>query len=580
MDVKDEARRWGIEPGYRDVFGKWHDASPEALRALIQALSHGRDKPLQPHEKVEPLRAFQGEGRHWALAIQLYSLRSARNGGIGDFTDLKQLIEIAAANGAAAIGLNPLHALFPDRPQDASPYAPNSRLFLNVLAVDVAALPEAPREATAARPPDPDLIDYAAVGKRKLAAFRVAYQKFRDRPRTARRDDFEAFRADRGEALLRFSCFVVLREKFAGKPWRDWPAPWNCPDVGALDKFRADNRAACEFHEYMQWNADRQLRDCKETARKAGMAIGLYIDLAVGIHPDGADAWSHQHSVLNGVSVGAPPDELNTSGQDWGLAPFNPASLPDNDFAALRELLRAIMRHAGAIRIDHVLGLNRTFMIPRGMGAQDGTYVRFPFEALLRVIAEESNKARCTVIGEDLGTVPEGFRDTLARFGVWGYRVMLFERDQDGSFRSPETYPAEALAAFNTHDLPTLRGWLTGHDLAVKRRLGLDPGETDEQRREAWDKLRWFIGERAGEYRDDELAAMAKLLGDTPSKLVVVAIEDLLGIADQPNIPGTVEEHPNWRQRLPVSIEALSGKAALRKVGEIFARTGRGRGPV
>jgi 4-alpha-glucanotransferase len=235
------------------------------------------------------------------------------------------------------------------------------------------------------------------------------------------------------------------------------------------------------------------------------------------------------------------------------------------------------MRHAGAIRIDHVLGLNRTYMIPHGMGPQEGTYVRFPFEALLRVIAEESNKARCTVIGEDLGTVPEGFRDTLARFGVWGYRVMLFERDQSGSFRPPETYPAEALAAFNTHDLSTLRAWLTGHDLRVKRGLGLDPGETDEQRREAWHKLRWFIGERAGEYRDDELAAVVKLLGDTPSKLVVISIEDILDIADQPNIPGTVHEHPNWRQRLPVSVEDLSRNPALRKVGEIFAKAGRGR---
>lgn len=577
MDLTDEARRWGIEPGYHDVFGKWHEAGPEALRALIKALSHGRDKPLQSREKIEPLRAFQAEGRHWGLAVQLYSLRSARDGGIGNFTDLKQLIEIAAANGAAAIALNPLHALFPDRPHDASPYAPNSRLFLNVLAVDVAALPEAAREVAARRGRDPDLIDYAAIGKRKLAALRAAYKQFRDRPSEARRNDFEAFRADRGEALLRFSCFEVLREKFAAKPWRDWPAPWDCPDTAALERFRADNREACEFHEYMQWNADRQLRECKETARKAGMAIGLYIDLAVGIHPDGADAWSNQHSVLNGVSVGAPPDELNTSGQDWGLAPFNPASLPDNDFAALRELLRAIMRHAGAIRIDHVLGLNRTYMIPRGMSAQEGTYVRFPFEALLRVIAEESNKARCTVIGEDLGTVPEGFRDTLARFGVWGYRVMLFERDQSGSFKPPETYPAEALAAFNTHDLSTLRGWLTGHDLEVKRKLGLDPGETDEQRREAREKWRWFVGERAGEFRNDEVAALVKLLGDTPSKLVIVSIEDILRIADQPNIPGTVDEHPNWRQRLPVSVEELAGSAALRKVGEIFAKAGRGR---
>ncbi len=579
MDVKNEAQRWGVEPGYHDVFGKWHEASPEALRALIDALSQGRDKPLQIQENAEPLRAFQAEGRHWALAVQLYSLRSQRGGGIGDFTDLKQLIEIAAANGAAAIALNPLHALFADRPQDASPYAPNSRLFLNVLAVDVAALPEAVRDAATPGGRDPDLIDYAAAGKRKLSAFRSAYEKFRSGPSKARRDDFEAFRADRGEALLRFSCFEVLREKFAGKAWRDWPAPWDCPDVAAMEKFRAENHAACEFHEYMQWNADRQLRDCKETARKAGMAIGLYIDLAVGIHPDGADAWSNQHSVLNRVSVGAPPDELNTAGQDWGLAPFNPASLPDNGFAALRALLRAIMRHAGAIRIDHVLGLNRTYMIPWGMGAQHGTYVRFPFEALLRVIAEESNKARCTVIGEDLGTVPEGFRETLARFGIWGYRVMLFERDQSGSFKPPETYPAEALAAFNTHDLSTFRGWLAGHDLKVKRGLGLDPGETDEQRRQAWDKWRWFVGERAGEYRNDDLAAMVKLLGDTPSKLVVVAIEDILNIADQPNIPGTVDEHPNGRQRLPVSVDQLSGSATLRKVGEIFAEAGRGRRP-
>ena len=194
----------------------------------------------------------------------------------------------------------------------------------------------------------------------------------------------------------------MLREKFAGKPWRDWPSPWDCPgrrrrwkNFAPIIAKPANSTNTCSGTPIVS------SRECKETARKAGMAIGLYIDLAVGIHPDGADAWSNQHSVLNGVSVGAPPDELNTSGQDWGLAPFNPASLPDNDFAALRELLRAIMRHAGAIRIDHVLGLNRTYMIPRGMSAQDGTYVRFPFEALLRVIAEESNQARCTVIGED-----------------------------------------------------------------------------------------------------------------------------------------------------------------------------------
>jgi 4-alpha-glucanotransferase len=575
-DVKEAGRRWGIEPGFHDVFGNWHEAKPEAIEALVLALSRGHGKPLEAQQNPEPLRAYQGDGqRHWALAVQLYSLRSAGNGGIGDFGDLKQLIEIAAKHGAAAIGLNPLHALFADRPDDASPYSPNSRLFLNVLAVNLPDVAEASRLAADRRAADPDLIDYVAAGARKLRALRAAYDKFCTRGTKARHDDFEAFRAEQGEALLRFACFEVLRQKFHGKPWRDWPAPWNNPDIATLEKFHAENREACQFHEYMQWNADRQLRDCKEAARNAGMAIGLYIDLAVGIHPDGADAWSHQQSVLTGVSVGAPPDELNTAGQDWGLAPFNPASLPHDDFAALRELLRAIMRHAGAIRIDHVLGLNRTYMIARGMSPREGAYVKFPLEALLRVIAEESNRARCVVIGEDLGTVPEGFRDTLQRYGIWTYRVMLFERDDTGSFRHPEAYPAEALAAFSTHDLPTLLGWLSGHDLRVKRSLGLDPGETDEQRHTAWDKLRWLIGERAGEFRDDELAAVTRLLADTPSKLVVIAIEDILGIADQPNVPGTVHEHPNWRQRLPVSVEELAENGQLRKIGEIFRKAGR-----
>jgi 4-alpha-glucanotransferase len=585
VDFDDIARRWGIEPGYHDVFGTWHDASAKAVEAIVVALSQGCAKSLQLRPNFEPLRAFQGDGRrHWALAVQLYSLRSTRNGGIGDFGDLKQLIEIAAKQGVAAIGLNPLHALFADRPEDASPYSPNSRLFLNVFAVDIAALPElrggAPPSSRGASSSSSNsassLIDYRPAGAWKLAALRAAYGKFRTAASQERRADFDSFRAEQGEALLRFSCFEVLREKFSGTPWRDWPPPWNNPDIAALEKFYRDHRAACEFHEYMQWNADRQLRDCKNTAHRCGMPIGLYIDFAVGIHPDGADAWSHQASVLNGISVGAPPDELNTAGQDWGLAPFNPASLPANDFAALRELLRAIMRHAGAIRIDHVLGLNRTFMIPHGMAPRDGVYVRFPFESMLRVIAEESNRARCVVIGEDLGTVPEGFREVLTRYGIWTYRVMMFERDGSGSFRHPETYPENAVAAFNTHDMPTLRGWLAGHDLRVKRGLGLDPGETDGQRRHSWDKLRWLIGERAGEWRDDELAAVMALLAATPSRLVVVAIEDVLGIADQPNVPGTVYEHPNWRRRLPVSVEELAENAELRKIAGIFTKAGRG----
>jgi 4-alpha-glucanotransferase len=309
--------------------------------------------------------------------------------------------------------------------------------------------------------------------------------------------------------------------------------------------------------------------------------------------------------VLADVCVGAPPDEFNPAGQDWGLAPFNPAALAASDFAALRELVRSAMRHAGAIRLDHVLGLRRVFMIPRGSGAADGAYVRFPFEPSLQAIAQESLAARCIVIGEDLGTVPEGFRDTLARWGLWRSLVMLFEREHDGRFRPPEWYPAEALATFNTHDLPSLRGWLEAHDLRIKRGIGLDPGESDDARAWAQQCLRQILGERAGDHRPplipaqadhppplvpakagiqsasrnggaaNELAAIAAYLAQTRSRLVAIALDDIMGEREQINIPGTVDEHPNWRRKLPLALEDLEGYEPFRRVAEVLAKSGR-----
>ena len=287
--------------------------------------------------------------------------------------------------------------------------------------------------------------------------------------------------------------------------------------------------------------------------------------------------------MLADVCVGAPPDEFNPAGQDWGLAPFNPAALAASDFAALRELVRSAMRHAGAIRLDHVLGLRRVFMIPRGSGAADGAYVRFPFEPSLHAIAQESLAARCIVIGEDLGTVPEGFRETMARWGLWRYLVMLFEREGNGRFRPPEAYPAEAVATFNTHDLASLRGWLDAHDLRTKRDLGLDPGESDEARGRAQQFFRTSLDERAPAHAGEaataqgrnELAAVASFLAQTPSRLVAIALDDILGERDQVNIPGTVDEHPNWRRKLPVMLEDLEGYEPLRRVADVFARAGR-----
>ena len=583
-DIEEEARRWGIEPGYHDVFGHWHAADADTLRQLIDALAHGRSEPpkVETPPAKAPIRAWQGDGhRHWLVAVQLYSLRSQRNWGIGDFSDLANLIPLAAAQGASGVGLNPLHALFPEWPERASPYAPNSRLFLNPLYIDVAAVPEFPGlvaaglESEIAALRGTEFVDYAGVARAKLTGLRLAYEGFSKTTGTQRRADFEAYRQEQGEPLLRFACFEVLRREFAPAPWPEWRSPWHTPDRSALEEYRRRHLAEVEFQEFLQFVADQQLAACKHAARTHRMPVGLYIDLAVGIDPHGADAWSRQDAVLSAFSVGAPPDEFNPAGQDWGLAPFHPLAVAENDFAPMRQLMDCTMRHAGAIRLDHVLGLKRVYLVPHGCKASDGVYVRFPFEPLLRVVAEESVKLRCSVIGEDLGTVPEGFRDTMAKWGLWTYRVMLFERESEARFRPPDWYPAEALATFNTHDLPSFRGWMQGHDLRVKRALGIDPGESDEARAWAQAKLRELLQQRAPDYAPDDFAAIAFVLGTSPCKLVSIPLDDVIGETEQINIPGTVDEHANWRRKLSLPLEALADHVPFRRVGEAFAKAGR-----
>ena len=580
-DLEEAAEKCGIEAGYHDVFGQWHPVSAQTKSRLVAALSAGNGQSsTAPASRGENGRAFQGDGRRvWGIGVQLYALRSRRNWGHGDFSDLLQLIGIAAQAGAGAVGLNPLHALFPERAEQSSPYGPNSRLFLNPLYIDVAAIPEFSgpdeRESDTAALRKPELVAYRAVGPFKMAALRAAFEAFRQSASAERRTDFETYRREQGERLLRFAAFEVLRQKHAPEPWSRWPQPWRRPDTQTLLQFRADNEDACAFQEFMQWTADRQLRACQEAARGHGMPIGLYTDLAVGIDPHGADAWSEQDAIVSDVSVGAPPDEFNRAGQNWGLAPFNPQRMSENDFAPLRRLMQATMRHAGALRLDHVLGLKRLFLIPHGESAGEGAYVRYPFEDTLRVIAQESNKANCIVIGEDLGTVPEGFRETLARVGFWSYRVMLFEREQDGQFRAPERYPAEALATFNTHDLPTFRGWMEGHDLRLKHSLGIDPGENDEARNWWRGALRRLLANHAPDYAADDFAGVARVLGATPSRLVMVSLEDILGVTEQINIPGTTDQHPNWARKVPIDLEDLERHEGLQRVARAFQEAGR-----
>src|ERR1700744_3943631 len=518
---------------------------------LVDGASFTEEAPLM----VAPPRAYGGDfDRCWLLAVQLYSVRSARNWGIGDFTDLEGLIALSAGLGAGGVGLNPLHALFDDRPGDCSPYSPNSRLFLNPLYIDVEKLPgvSRPADGALARLSQGDLVDYAAVAKLKWGALRSAFKEFKADSVAANRVDFEKFRAERGALLARFACFEVLRHKFRNS-WWEWPEAWRQPNEAQCAGLReGEDGAEIEFVEFVQWVADRQLRDCRDLALKLGMKVGLYLDVAVGVQSDGFDAWNEQAAISRHLAVGAPPDPLNTAGQNWGLAGFNAAGLVMTSSEPFREMLRASMRYAGAIRLDHVLGLKRLYLVPHGFAPDNGVYVKMPFEALLAATAQESVAHRCVVIGEDLGTVPEGFREQMADWGIWYYLVMMFERDERGAFYGLDHYAADALVTLNTHDLSTYAGWRSFSDLKLKRSLGIDPGESDDARWHALTMLSEGLRHQAIDGHD--FYAVTTFLARTRSRLLAISLEDLLGVIDQPNIPGTVNEHPNWRRFLPLAV--------------------------
>jgi 4-alpha-glucanotransferase len=581
MPERTDAARWGIEPSYYDVQGNHKVADPDITRRVVEALS-AASQPATVSEGAgpQPAPAYQGDGRRvWILAVQLYAVRSHRNWGHGDFTDLAALLELTGDLGGAGVGLNPLHALFYDGPGSGSPYSPNSRLFVNPLYIDVEAvlefrradIPDLARKRRRLRAAK--LVDYSAVARLKLAALRTAYGRFCKSGSPERRAALEVYRHDRGAELERFAAFETLRRRHRG-PWWEWPETWRKPGGAALRALREAEPEEFGFHEFLQWNAETQLQRCTEIAHQRRLSIGLYLDTAIGVDPGGADAWMAQDAVLRGLSIGAPPDQFNPGGQDWGITAYNPHGLAASGFEPFRQMLRAAMRYAGAVRLDHVLGLMRLFVIPQGLPAEQGVYLRSHFAAMLEVVREESLRWNCIVIGEDLGTVPQNFRATLAAWGLWSYLVMMFEREHDGSFRRAEHYPERAIATFNTHDLATFAGWMSGHDLRTKRAIGLDPGETDEQREASRARLHAAVA--AGEAGPIDFDAIVSFLAATPTRLVSIALEDVLGVADQINVPGTVSEHPNWRRRLPVPVEELSGDQRLRRIAATLARASRG----
>jgi 4-alpha-glucanotransferase len=582
MSLRAEAARLGIQGEYIDALGRRRKVSRRAIESIVQALRAGSATPEVPgaHPIGEPAhQAYQGPpGRWWLLAVQLYGIRSRHNWGHGDFSDLLALIELAAEVGAGGIGLNPLHAPFDGPSDQPSPYSPSSRLFLNPLYIDLDAVPDfaggqtAEMTATIAQLRQSELVDYAGVAALKQRGLRAAHRAFVQHATPARRDDFAAFCRSRSPALARFTAFEVLRGRFA-QPWWTWPPEWRTPTESAIERLRAEAGDELGFHEYVQWVADRQLMACRDRAHALGLPIGLYVDVAVGVRADGFDAWAAPDAVVRTLSLGAPPDLYNAAGQDWGLAGFSGVGLQAQAYAPFRDMLRASMRYAGAIRLDHVLGLKRLYLIPAGLPPDQGAYVRMPFGELLDVTAAESAAQRCIVIGEDLGTVPRGFRAQVARFGIWSYRVMLFERDRNGDFRPPADYAERALVTYSTHDLPTFAGWRTQHDLAVRETLRIPSGETREERARAIAALDTAL--RREGYPTGDFSAVAGYLAASPARLLAIGLEDVLALRDQANVPGTIDQHPNWRRKLPLDLERLGDDPRLAAIARIAADRGR-----
>jgi glycogen operon protein len=525
-----------------------------------------------------PRRAYlpRRQGHIWGIAVQLYTLRSPRNWGIGDFTDLERMCEIAGAAGASLVGINPLHASHRSDPEAASPYAPTSRRFLNWLAIDVELVPEAA---------DPDVqhyiasvaedlaalrtknfVDYTGVAMVKAPALKLCFAGLRGE-RTAK---FAEFMERGGTGLLHFATHETIVARY-GRSNALWPPALRANESEAIAAFRRAEPRAIEFSMYLQWLAAEQLDDVAATAKSHG--VGLYRDLAVGVDSGGAEAWGTS-DYITAASVGAPPDLLNTQGQDWGLPPLSPATLARDSYATFAGLLADNMVDAGALRIDHAMSLMRLFWIPQGGKPADGAYITYPFDDLLAILAQESVRAKCMIIGEDLGTVPAGFREKMAANNVLSYRILLFERDAGGRFIPPEEYPELALAATGTHDLPPLTGWLEGDDIALHKRLGLltaDEAERIQASRTGSVAALIEALRSTGDLDATEESTEALVLGAyrylarSPARIVMLQIEDALGERTPVNIPGTHLEYPNWRRKLRDDLETIATDGRLER---------------
>jgi 4-alpha-glucanotransferase len=602
MSSKD----WGIEPGYRDVRGEWWETSAATRAALLAAMGAHGERPPEPrirmvrtgerisvgiaelvtedggsetvrnflppdlppgyHRLSDPSTGAQtdlivspgrcrlpADLRAWGWAVQAYALRSRDSWGMGDFGDLRRFAGWAARTGAGAVAVNPFHATEPD-PIEDSPYFPGSRCFRNPLYLRVEEIPGAYEAgvdlqplAAAGKALDKDrLIDRGAVHRLKIEAFERLWKRFTGSAA------FDDYCAREGELLTGYATFVALGE-IHGESWRGWPAELQNSNSAAVERAARDNRDRVRFHMWLQWLLDVQLEAASEP-------VMLINDLAVGVNPDGADAWLWSGCFPEGITIGAPPDDFNLRGQGWGVATFDPWRLRSRAYEPFVRMIRSALRYAGGLRYDHAMGLFRLFWIPAGAAPAEGAYVRYPHSDLLDILALESHRAGAVVIGEDLGTVEPGVREELEARAVMSYRLLYFESD------SPDAYPECALAGITNHDLPTLPGLLAGADLVEQRRAGVEPNSAFA--RSVARRARALAGVEAP--IEAVVAGCYRCLAESPSRLVAATLEDVLGVKERPNLPGTTSERPNWRLALPHTVEEIEVHAGPRNLAEVM----------
>lgn len=542
----------------------------------------------------------------WGPSVQLYTLRTQHNWGIGDFGDLKQLVADIASRGGDFVGLNPIHSLFPANPEGASPYSPSSRRWLNILYIDVSSVPEFALSAEAQqtvgssefqqrlqKARDAHWVNYTEVAELKMSVLPLLFKEFKKRHLDKNSDRAQAFLAfveEGGQSLVHQAAFDALHTELHSEDssvwgWPVFPEKYRNFESQATQKFITENQSKVQLYMYLQWIADCQINDAQALAEEKGMSVGLYRDLAVGVADSGSETWADEGNLVMDASIGAPPDILGPLGQNWGLPPLNPEVLQDTSYEAFVQLLRANMKHCGALRIDHVLGLLRLWWIPKGEDATKGAYIYYPVKDMLAILALESHRYQCSVIGEDLGTVPDEIVDILADAGVHSYKVFFFETAEDGGFISPKHYAGQSMSALCTHDMPTLRGFWHCDDLKMGEEIGLYPDSEQlkalfddrlECKQGILDSVAWhgFLPEGVG--RDASQVPMDSYLAEAlqlhvaagSSTLLSVQLEDWLEMDQPVNIPGTVDEYPNWRRKLSMNLDELFSHDGVNRISQ------------